>query len=137
MAEKKDMKAAYQKYKNQSIQTASREKILLMLYEGAIRFMKLASQACDNKDIAGRGLNIGKAFDIVMELNNTLDHKVGGDISKNLEQLYMYITDQLTQANIKADKAHLENAIKVMETLYVGWQEAIEKIKKGDQGGAT
>lgn len=99
--------------------------------------MKLAAQACDNKDIAGRGLNIGKAFDIVMELNNTLDHKVGGDISKNLEQLYMYITDQLTQANIKGEKAYLENSIKVMETLYMGWQEAIEKIKKGDQGGAT
>lgn len=130
------MKSAYQKYKNQSIQTASREKILLMLYEGAIRFMKLAVQACENKDIAGRGLNIGKAFDIVMELNNTLDHKVGGDISKNLEQLYMYITEQLTQANIKGDKAHLENAIKVMEVLYTGWQEAVEKIKKGDQGGA-
>ena len=131
------MKTAYQKYKNQSIQTASREKILLMLYEGAIRFMKLAVQACENKDIAGRGLNIGKAFDIVMELNNSLDHKVGGDIAKNLEQLYMYITEQLTQANIKGDKAHLDNAIKVMEVLYSGWQEAIEKLKKGDQGGAT
>lgn len=131
------MKTAYQKYKNQSVQTASREKILLMLYEGAIRFMKLAVQACENKDIAGRGLNIGRAFDIVIELNNTLDHKVGGDIAANLEQLYMYITEQLTQANIKGDKAHLENAIKVMEVLYTGWQEAIEKIKKGEQGGAA
>lgn len=71
------MSNLYQKYKQTSVVSASREKILLMLYEGAIRFTKLAIKACDEKKIADRGHNIGKAFDIVMELNNTLDHRVG------------------------------------------------------------
>jgi flagellar protein FliS len=65
------MKNAYQKYKNTSIQSASREKLLLMLYEGAIRFTKQAIKAAEEKNIAERGMNIGRAFDIVMELNNT------------------------------------------------------------------
>lgn len=124
------MKNAYQKYKTTSVQSASREKLLLMMYEGAIRFVKRAIIACEQNNIADRGLNIGKAYDVILELNNTLDHKVGGDIAKNLEQLYMYITDQLTKANIKGDKKPLEEALKILETLYGGWQQAIEKLKK-------
>jgi flagellar secretion chaperone FliS len=124
------MKAGYQKYKTTSVQSASKEKILLMLYEGAIRFMKQAIVAIDRKDIAARGMNVGRAFDIVMELNNTLNHEVGGDLAKNLEQLYMFVTDQLTQANIKNDKVPLQHALKTMETLYQGWVEAVEKIKR-------
>ncbi len=124
------MKNAYQKYKTTSIQSASREKLLLMMYEGAIKFTKLAIQAAEEKKIADRGLNIGRAYDIVMELNNTLDHKVGGDISKNLEQLYMYITDQYTQANISGAAEPLKNALKLLETLYDGWQKAVDQLKK-------
>ena len=124
------MKNAYQKYKETSVQSASREKLLLMLYEGAIRFMKQAAMAIDKKDIAGRGLNIGRAFDIVNELNNTLNHDVGAEIAKNLEQLYMFISDQLTKCNATGDKKPLEDAIKIMETLYSGWVEAIEKLKR-------
>ncbi len=124
------MKNVYQKYQNQAVQTASREKILLMLYEGAIKFIKKALIAIEQKDIATRGENVGRAYDIVMELNNTLDHKVGGDISKNLEQLYMFITDRLTQGNIKNDAQPLIEALKILETLYQGWAEAIQKLKK-------
>ena len=124
------MKAAYQKYKTTSVQSASREKILLMLYEAAIRFTKLAIQASDEKKIAERGSNIGRAYDIVLELNNTLDHKVGGEISKNLEQLYMYITDQFTQGNITGDAKYLRDALKILETLYDGWVKAVEQLKK-------
>ena len=126
------MKSAAGKYKTQSVQSASPEKILLMLYEGAIRFMKQAVISIEKKDIAGRGVNIGRAFDIVNELNNTLNHEVGGEISKNLEQLYMFVTDQLTKANATGDRRPLEDGIKVLETLYSGWVDAMEKIKRGE-----
>ncbi len=124
------MKNAYQKYKTTSVQSASREKIMLMLYEGAIRFTKLAIQAAEEKKIADRGVNIGRAYDIVLELNNTLDHKVGGEISKNLEALYMFITDQYQQGNITGDPKYLRDALKVLETLYDGWTKAVEQLKK-------
>ncbi len=124
------MKNAYQKYKTTSIQSASREKLLLMMYEGAIKFTKLAIQAAEEKKIADRGVNIGRAYDIVMELNNTLDHRVGGDISKNLEQLYMFMTDQYTKANISGNPEPLRDVLKLLETLYEGWAKAVEQIKK-------
>lgn len=124
------MKSAAAKYKQTSVQSASKEKILLMLYEGAIRFVKQALLAIDKKDIADRGINIGRAYDVIIELNNTLNHDVGGEISKNLEQLYMFITDQLTKANATGQKKPLEDVLKILETLYSGWVEAVEKIKR-------
>ena len=126
------MKNAYQKYKETQVQSASREKLLLMLYEGCIRFMKQALIAIERKNIADRGTNIGRAFDIVNELNNTLNHEVGGEIAANLEQLYMFVTEQLTKTNATGDRKPLEDALKIMETLYAGWLEAVEKIKRGE-----
>lgn len=124
------MKSSYQKYKTTSIQSASREKLLLMMYEGAIKFIKLAIISAEQKNIAERGTNIGRVYDIILELNNTLDHRVGGEISKNLEQLYMFITEQLTKANISGDPQPLRNSLKILETLHEGWVRAIEQLKK-------
>jgi flagellar protein FliS len=124
------MKNAYQKYKQTSIQSASREKLLLMLYEGAIKFVKLAIVAAEQKNIAERGMNLGRAYDIILELNNTLDHKVGGEIARNLEQLYMFMTEQLTKANITGDPQYLRNCLRILETLHEGWVKAIEQLKK-------
>lgn len=124
------MSNPYQKYKQTSVVSASREKLLLMMYEGAIKFTKQAITAAEEKKIAERCTFIGRAYDIVMELNNTLDHKIGGDIAKNLEQLYMFITEQYTKANISGSTEPLKNALKVLENLYEGWVGAIEKLKK-------
>ena len=121
---------AFQKYKTTAVQSASREKLLLMLYEGAIRFTKQAIRAAEEKNIAERGYNIGRAFDIVMELNNTLDHKVGGEIALHLEQLYMFLMEQFTKANISGSPEPLQASLKVLENLYDGWVQAVEKIKK-------
>lgn len=105
-----------------------------MLYEGAIKFTKLAIKAMEEKKIADKGYNIGRAYDIVMELNNTLDHKVGGEISKRLESLYIYMMDQYTQANFKNIVEPLNNNLKILENLYQGWVGAVEKIKKDQDG---
>lgn len=121
---------SYQKYKNTGIQSASREKLLLMMYEGAIKFNKLAIKAAEEKKIADRCMNIGRAFDIVLELNNTLDHKVGGELSARLEQLYMFITEQYTKANISGDPEPLRVSLRILENLYEGWKGAIEKLKR-------
>lgn len=123
-------KNAYQKYKTTSVQSASREKILLMLYEGAIKFTKLAIKAAEEKKIADRGMNIGRAFDIIMELNNTLDHKVGGDVANQLEQLYMFMMEQYTKANITGNPEPLKENLKLLNTLYDGWVQAVEKLKQ-------
>ncbi len=127
------MSNPYQKYKATSIQSASKEKLLLMMYEGAIKFTKLAIKAAEEKKIAERCVNIGRAFDIVLELNNTLDHKVGGEIAARLEQLYMYCTEQYTKANLSGNPEPLRAVLKVLENLYEGWKGAIEKLKKEEE----
>ncbi len=126
------MNNPYQKYKQTAVQSASREKLLLMLYEAAIKFCKLAIIACEKKNISERGINIGKTYDIVMELANTLDHNVGGEIAKNLEQLYIFMMDQLTKCNITGKAEHAQNVLKLLETLYSAWTGAIEKLKKDE-----
>ncbi len=126
-------KNKYGKYQKTSVQSASREKLLLLLYEGAIKYMKRAKHAIQKDNIKGRGENVGYAYDIVCELNNTLDHNVGGDIAKNLEKLYMFVNDKLVEANIKNSEESLDDAIKVFQILYDGWKEAIEKLKAEDK----
>ena len=127
----------YSKYKQASVLTASREQILLMMYEGAIKFTKIAIAAMEEKRIADRGANILRAYDIVMELHATLDHKVGGDLAKQLEDLYLFIMNQYTKANIKSDVEPLKSNLKILENLYDGWKQAVEKIKKdNEQKGA-
>lgn len=126
------MKNRYKQYKKTSIESANKEKLLLLMYEGAIRFVKLAITAIDNKDIAGRGLNIGKAYAVVIELSSTLDHSVGGEVAENLDSLYRFMTDKLTQANIRSDKQALEDVLKILNTLYSGWKQAIEQLKRNE-----
>lgn len=130
------MSNPYQKYKHTQINSASREKLLLMMYEGAIKFTKLAIKAAEEKKVADRCINIGRALDVVMELNNTLDHKLGGEIAKNLEQLYMFLTDQFTKANISGDVQPLRSNLKILETLFEGWVGAVESLRKDQEDEA-
>jgi flagellar protein FliS len=133
------MAKPYNKYKQTSVLSASREQILLMLYEGAIKFTKLAIQAAEQKKVADRGHNIIRAFDIILELNATLDHKAGGELAMQLEQLYMFMMDQYTKANLKGEVEPLKANLKVLENLYDGWKQAIDKLKKDQEykGGAA
>ncbi len=114
-------------YQQTQVVTASKEKILLMLYESCIRNFKKCREAMAAKNYAEKGVALGKAQDIINELCNSLNFDVGGDISRQLEGLYNHIFEQSTQANITNDPAKLDHCIKILETLYSGWKEAIEK----------
>ena len=119
-------------YHKTLVETASKEKILLMLYEGCIRNFKKCKQAMENKQMAEKGLYLGKAQDIINELSNTLNFDIGGDLPKQLESLYLHIFDQSTQANISNDPEKIQHCINLMETLYSAWKEAVEKIKSSN-----
>ncbi|GAB4014714.1 MAG: flagellar export chaperone FliS [Bdellovibrio sp.] len=123
------MTYGFNAYKKTSIHTASKEQILLMLYQSAIKNCKKAMDAIERNQIAAKGEHIGKLQDIVIELNNSLDHDIGGKISEELAALYDYILFASTQANIKIDKEPLEGCLKVLNILYDGWSEAIKSLK--------
>jgi flagellar protein FliS len=116
-------------YKKTSVETASKEQILLMLYQAAIKNCKKAIEAIEQKNVAKKGEYIGKLQDIVVELANSLNHEVGGDVAKELESLYDYIMYSSTQANIKIETQPLEGCLKVLNTLYEGWAEAVKTVK--------
>jgi len=121
-------------YKQTSIKTANRGQILIMLYEAAIKNVKKASDCLDRKDLAGKGQAIVKAHDIINELNNTLDFDVGGQIAKDLERLYLFMTDQLIKANLENKKEPLQQVQKLMETLLEGWRVAVDQVNRGQAG---
>ncbi len=123
------MSYGYGAYKKTAVSTASKEQILLMLYQAAIKNCKKAIECIQAKNIAGKGEYIGKLQDIVIELNNSLDFEVGGDIAKELSSLYDYILFSSTQANMKIDVEPLEGCLSVLNTLYEGWSEAIKTLK--------
>ena len=101
-----------------------------MLYEGAIKHLKKASECCHSKDMAGKGTAVGKAHDIINELSNSLDFSVGGEIAKNLEQLYMFMIEQIVQGNMKNDPTKFDQARKLLEDLLEGWKGAVAQIQQ-------
>ena len=117
-------------YKQTSIKTASRGQILIMLYEGAIRNVRKAADCIDKKDIAGKGMAIGKAHDIISELQATLDFSVGGDIAKNLESLYIFMLEQLLKANIENKKEYLQSVEKLLRNLLDAWRVAVDQFNR-------
>jgi flagellar protein FliS len=112
-------------YQTTQITTAKPEKILLMLYEGAIKFNKIAMQRLSEKNIPEKGKYISKALAIVTELMNTLDHEKGGQLASDLENLYIFITDKLIEANMNNDLSCLQAVEKILLTLYAGWKDVV------------
>jgi len=116
----------YNQYHSNQIATASREQILLMLYDGAIRFCKQAKKAIEQGDTPSKGRFISKAMAIITEFSNTLDHEIGGEIAANLDGLYTFMLKELTTANIKNDPKPIETTCTMLCELRATWAEAID-----------
>ena len=120
----------YRKYQKTQVTTASREKILLMLYEGAIRFVKQAKAAMIAKKTAEKGTYISKATAILSELMATLDFKVGGQLATDLENLYVFMIDKLIEGNIQNDTECLDHVENLLMTLYQAWKDVVENPRE-------
>lgn len=120
------MNNPYRQYQKTAVTTASREKILLMLYEGAIKLTRQARHAMDEGKIADKGKFISKATAILSELMATLDFKVGGKLAADLENLYIFMIDKLVEGNIQNDPECLKCVEDLLGTLYVAWKDVIE-----------
>ena len=119
------MNHAYAKdvYRNNQVTTAPQKKLIVMLYDGAIRNLKLAEIAMENKDIEKINTHLIKAQDIIMELMTTLNFEAGGDIAKNLYQLYDYMYFRLVRANIDKNIDYVKEVKKYMEELRDAWEQ--------------
>jgi flagellar protein FliS len=117
-------------YLRNQIESASKEQLLIMFYEGAIRFVNRADNAIENKDFEQRGYCINKASAIIAELAATLDHDIGGEVAADLEALYDFMSRELIKANLKNDVSHLVTVKNILTDLCETWKRAIEINKK-------
>ena len=113
--------SAYKTYETNSITTASPKGLIMMLYDGAIKFCRLAEMAIDENNIERRNYNLKKVQDILIELRVTLNHDAG-ELAKNLEILYEFMYNQLVQANTKNDQLQVVEVRTMMTELKDAWK---------------
>jgi flagellar protein FliS len=116
-----DYARAHSAYLQGQVAASSPLRIVVLLYDGAIRLARQAQLKFDAPGVRGHAL--GRVHAIVSELMIALDHEKGGEIAANLERLYRYVLDALIRANLGGDARALESAIGVLETLAQGWRE--------------
>ena len=109
-------------YQENAVTTQSKGRLIVMLYDGAIRFLRLAIKEIENNNYEAKGRYINKAIDILNELNVVLDVDAGGEIAGNLRKLYIFMINRLSQANIKNDPEMVRDVIKLMEELNSSWK---------------
>lgn len=115
-------------YRRNQILGASPEKLVVLLYNGAIQHLARAKAALDsqaNKHSPQIGISLGKAMAILGELRSSLDMERGGEIAGNLDRLYDYCLDQIYTTNVERQSAPVEAPIRVLKTLKEGWDAIV------------
>ena len=114
---------AYTAYQRTNVNTASQGRLVVLLYEGAIKHINAAINLFNENDkikasdIEQFGIHIQKAQAIITELQVTLDMEKGKDIARNLMSLYLYFNEELMDANINHNKTKLQFVVKMLNEL--------------------
>lgn len=119
-----------QEYQKGAVNGASPVQLVIMLYDGALKFMEAGKHAMASKDLEKQNQNLQRAQKIIMELMSCLDMKSGGEIAKNLLALYTYALEQLVQANLKDDPSGIDHSIKVFSELRESWVSIQNSLKQ-------
>jgi flagellar protein FliS len=122
----------YAQYQRIAVETASPTRLVVLLYEGAIRFLSKARTAIEAKNYYEQGLYINKTQAIIAHLFGTLDHDKGGDVSKTLSETYVKMYDMLTAANIADDVARVDRVLYGLRELREAWIEVDRQVTAGN-----
>ena len=120
--------AALNKYKQNSVTTATPEELTLMLYDGAIKFMNIAKFSIENREMERAHNSLVKAQNIINELNYSLDMKY--EISNEMWDLYDFISSKLVDGNLQKDIKPIDDALSVTTGLRDTWKEVIKLVKQ-------
>nr|WP_302887605.1 flagellar export chaperone FliS [uncultured Romboutsia sp.] len=119
----------YNIYKQNSVNMASSQQLLLMLFDGAVKYTKIAKMAILNKDIARAHKELVRVQDIFLELMITMDKNT--EYMEDLYNLYDFIKNELAKANMKKDVQTIEEVLPLIEEIRDMWYEVDKKIKSG------
>ena len=123
---------AYAKYNNSKVLTASPAELTLMLYEGAIKFCNIAIMGIEQNDIQKAHTNIKKVERIVEEFRSTLDRRYA--VAEDFDRVYVYLLQRLLEANVKKDKAILEEVNMHLRSMRDNWKEVMRINKEKSRG---
>ncbi len=118
----------YNAYKQNTVKTASKEQLLLMLVDGAVKYTKIARLAIEKKDIPRAHKELVRVQDIFTELMVTLDRNAG-QAYDDLFKVYEYIKSRLVQANMKKDVKIIDEVLPLIENVRDTWYEVNKKAK--------
>ena len=119
----------YNIYKQNSVNMASSQQLLLMLLDGAVKYTKIAKMAILNKDIARAHKELVRVQDIFLELMINMDKNT--KYMEDLYNIYDFIKNELAKANIKKDITIIDNTLPLIEEIRDMWYEVDAKIKSG------
>lgn len=106
-----------QAYIQTTFSTVGQGEILVLLYDGAIKFLTLAKEKIREKDAGAKGMLISRALDIINELDGSINMDVGGALSKNLHQLYFVCSTRLLRANLHMDTDPIDSVLGILTDL--------------------
>lgn len=120
---------AYNVYKNNSVNYASKDQLLLMLVDGAVKFAKIGRQAIIDKDVKKAHTNLMKTQEIFIELMVSLDMEQA-EWTKDLMQIYTFIKDKLIEANMKKKVEIMDEILPLIEEVRDLWYETYKRAKQ-------
>ena len=123
-------KLAHKQYTNVHVSTVDRGRLLLMLYDGCVKFLKHSKVGLESKDIPKFARFLSKAQAIISELMLTLDFEKGGDVAKDLDRLYDFMLFYLTEANLEKNPQKIQKVIDLVEIIASAYRDVIEGESK-------
>jgi flagellar protein FliS len=111
-------------YKAVNLGSASKEELVVMLYEAAVRYQVYARGALEKGAIADARAHLRRVRDIFAELTVALDHEVAPELSANLARLYTWLIAELGRAGLERSTARIDDTLAVTQNLLDGWQQA-------------
>ena len=127
LPEIRDRQAAQDFYHENQIFTASREELILILYDGALRFGRQGLAAGEEHNWAQAGYYLVRAERIVHYLSLCLDLEAGGEIAKKLDSLYEFILRCLSEGHLLKKKERIEDSLAILKILRAAWDEGVVK----------
>lgn len=109
-------------YRQTQVTTVDKGRLIVLLYEGAIKFLRAAVRAQEEGDIPAKANFINRALDIIGELSQSLNMQDGGEIAVNLKRIYQFWVEHLLKAKVGRDTRPLEDVVEMMNSLIEAWQ---------------